>query len=207
MKVSREQMAQNRERILTEASRLFRAKGFAAVSVAEVMKAAGLTHGGFYGHFRSKDDLIAQAICQATDSQSEADGLAAFIDAYLSAPHRDHPEFGCPMAALAGLMRDQAPEVRAAMAGRLAEQIDRLAGAMPGDAPDERRRTAIGHWSAMVGALILARSVDDSVLADELLAETKAWIEDRGPDNKASARGKTHSGNRPMPTAKSPPAE
>lgn len=176
MKVSREQMLQNRNRILTEAGRLFREKGFDAVSVAEVMKAAGLTHGGFYGHFRSKDDLIAQAIGHAVGSDTATDDLGASIDAYLSTPHRDHPGLGCPMAALAGLMGDQAPEARTAMAQRLAQQIDRLAAATPGADGPERRRAAIGSWSAMVGALILARSIDDPVLSGELLAETRAWI-------------------------------
>lgn len=178
MKVSREQMAQNRSRILTEAARLFRDKGFEAVSVAEVMKAAGLTHGGFYGHFRSKDDLIAHAIEHATGSNSASDDTDDWIDSYLSAPHRDHPELGCPMAALAGLMRDRAPEARAAMAQKLSAQIASLTDAMPGADPAERRRAAIGSWSAMVGALILARAIDDPVLSDELLAETRAWIDE-----------------------------
>jgi len=178
MKVSREQMAKNRSRILTEAGRLFREKGFDAVSVAEVMKAAGLTHGGFYGHFRSKDDLIAHAIGSAVGSQSATADIGAWIDTYLSAPHRDHPERGCPMAALAGLMRQQAPEARASMAQVLAAQIDGFAETMPGAEVAERRRAAIGSWSAMVGALILARSIDDPALSDELLSETRAWIDD-----------------------------
>ena len=181
MKVSREQMTQNRGRILTEAARLFREKGFDAVSVAEVMKAAGLTHGGFYGHFRSKDDLIAHAIGHAEGSQSATGSIGAWIDSYLSAPHRDHPELGCPTAALAGLMRDQTPEVRAAMAQKLATQIESLSAAIPGADRAERRRAAVGSLSAMVGALILARSVDDPALSDELLAETRAWIGERSP--------------------------
>lgn len=177
MKVSREQMAQNRIRILTEAARLFREKGFAAVSVAEVMKAAGLTHGGFYGHFKSKDDLIAQAIGFASGTRSDTADLGAFIDAYLSILHSEHPELGCPMAALAGLMRDQAPEARAAMAERIGAQLNSIAEAMPGADGVSKRRAAIGSWAAMVGALILARSIDDPTLSSELLAETRAWID------------------------------
>lgn len=177
MKVSKEQMAQNRIRILTEAGRLFREKGFDAVSVAEVMKAAGLTHGGFYGHFKSKDDLIARAICHATGSQSVNGDIGAWIDTYLSEPHRDHAELGCPMAALAGFMRQQAPEAREAMSRVLAAQLDVLADAVPGTDAADRRRTAIGNWSAMVGALILARSIDDLALSKELLGETRAWID------------------------------
>lgn len=176
MKVSREQMAQNRSRILTEAGRLFREKGFDAVSVAEVMKAADLTHGGFYGHFRSKDDLIAHAIEHASGNNSALEDIEDWIDAYLSLPHRDHPEQGCPMAALAGLMRDRSPEARAAMARKLSTQIESLADVVPGTDPAERRRAAIGQWSAMVGALILARSVGDPALSGELLTETRAWI-------------------------------
>lgn len=179
MRVSREQMAQNRCRILTEAGRLFREKGFDVVSVAEVMKAAGLTHGGFYGHFRSKDDLVAQTIAHAIGSQSAPDDLSAWIDTYLSMPHRDHADLGCPMAALAGLMRQQSPEARSSMAQVLAVQIATLTDVTLGADAAERRRAAIGSWSAMVGALILARSIDDPALSRELLSETRAWIDDR----------------------------
>ena len=146
------------------------------------MKAAGLTHGGFYGHFRSKNDLIAQTIGYVDDRQSKvADDLGAWFDAYLSQLHRDHADLGCPTAALAGFLRNQAPESRAAMAHVLAAQIDSLAAAMPGLDASEARRAAIGSWSAMVGALILARSVDDPKLSDELLAETRAWLGDKKP--------------------------
>ncbi|GGB11517.1 TetR family transcriptional regulator [Brucella endophytica] len=183
MKVSQEQKAQNRSRILTEAGRLFREKGFDAVSVAEVMQAAGMTHGGFYGHFRSKDDLVAQTIAHAVGSQSATEDINAWIDTYLSEPHRDHPDLGCPMAALAGFMRQQAPEARASMAQVLASQIGTLAEIMPGEDPAKRRRAAIGSWSAMVGALILARSIDNPALSDELLSETRAWIDETKTPN------------------------
>lgn len=183
MKVSQEQKAQNRSRILTEAGRLFREKGFDAVSVAEVMKAAGMTHGGFYGHFQSKDDLVAQTIAHAVGSQSATEDISAWIDTYLSTPHRDHPDLGCPMAALAGYMRQQASEARASMAQVLAAQIATLTDMMPGSDPLMRRRAAIGSWSAMVGALILARSIDSPALSDELLSETRAWIDETKTPN------------------------
>jgi TetR/AcrR family transcriptional repressor of nem operon len=179
MKVSQEQKAQNRIRILTEAGRLFREKGFEAVSVTEVMKAAGMTHGGFYGHFHSKDDLVAQTIAHAIGSQSVIDDLGVWIDTYLSEPHREHPDLGCPMAALAGFMRQQAPEARASMAQVLASQIGTLTDVMPGIDSAKRRRAAIGSWSAMVGALILSRSIDAPALSAELLSETRAWIGER----------------------------
>src|SRR5438552_11909117 len=116
MKVSREQMAENRHRILDAASRLFREKGFDAVSVAEVMKAAGLTHGGFYGHFGSKDDLVAQTLAHvlAPDAGGAGD-LRAYLDAYLSPGHRDNAADGCPTAGLAADIRRQTAAARLAM--------------------------------------------------------------------------------------------
>ncbi len=108
MKVSREQMAENRRRILDAASRLFRDKGFDAVSVAEVMKAAGLTHGGFYGHFSSKDDLIAQTLAHVLAADSSGGGdLRAYLDAYLWPRHRDNCAGGCPTVGLAAAIRHQ----------------------------------------------------------------------------------------------------
>ncbi|WP_277980187.1 TetR/AcrR family transcriptional regulator [Sphingomonas phyllosphaerae] len=177
MRVSRDQMAMNRVRILTEASRLFRERGFDAVTVSEVMKAAGQTHGGFYSHFASKDDLVAQTVAFALDGEGETmPDLQGWIDVYLSPLHRDHAGEGCPTASLAGLMRQQTLEARAAMAKGLDAQIDRLARSLPVGNAVERRREAIGRWSAMVGALVMARAVDDPALADELLTSTRAWI-------------------------------
>ena len=177
MKVSREQMVENRRRILQEASRLFRDRGFAAVTVADVMKAAGQTHGGFYGHFASKDDLIAATIADtlAGESAGMAD-IDAWTDAYLSPLHRENPDQGCPMASLAGLMRHQTPEARAAMTHGLNAHIDRFARGLPGDGDAKRRQAAIGRWAAMVGAVVLSRAVDDTALSDEVLRETRAWI-------------------------------
>ncbi|MDX3927144.1 MAG: helix-turn-helix domain-containing protein [Shinella sp.] len=178
MKVSREQMAENRHRILDVASRLFRDKGFDAVSVAEVMKAAGLTHGGFYGHFGSKDDLVAQTIAHVLAADAGGGGdLRAYLDAYLSPTHRDNAADGCPTAGLAAAIRHQSPAARSAMTEGLRSQIDRISAALPEMSPADRRRAAIGSWVAMVGAVILARAIDDPTLSDELLEHTKAWID------------------------------
>ncbi|MFC3183226.1 TetR/AcrR family transcriptional regulator [Cypionkella sinensis] len=176
MKVTREQMAENRDRILTEAARLFRDKGFEAVSVAEVMKAAGLTHGGFYGHFASKDELIAQTVTHALADERDAGGFDAFLAAYLSPVHRDAPASGCPTAAFASDARRQTPEARAAMASGVTDQIARLAESLESEGVGDARGAAIGCWSAAVGAMILARAVDDPALSDDILAQTKAWI-------------------------------
>jgi TetR/AcrR family transcriptional repressor of nem operon len=178
MRVSRDQMQANRLRILDSASRLFREKGFEAVSVVEVMKAAGLTHGGFYGHFESKDDLIAQAIGHIFTAQEGGEGdLAASLAAYLSPQHRDDVGEGCPTAALVADIRRQTPAARLAMTEGFRSQIDRIAKAIAEPGRADARRQAIGAWAAMVGAVVIARAVDDPALSDEILDETRAWIE------------------------------
>jgi TetR/AcrR family transcriptional repressor of nem operon len=124
MKVSREQAAQNRERIIEAAAQLFRKRGFDGIGVADLMKEAGLTHGGFYGHFASKEDLIAEASARAlTDSvavwskladRASGDPLSAVAGAYLTSRHRDNPGAGCLLAALGPDVARQGPAVRRA---------------------------------------------------------------------------------------------
>ena len=178
MKVSREQMAENRRRILDAASSMFRDRGFDAVSVAEVMKAAGLTHGGFYGHFDSKDDLITQTLANALAADSVGGGdFRTYIDSYLTPRHRDNAARGCPTAALAAAIRHQTPAAHAAMTEGLRAQIDRIARSIPDKDPAEQRRIAIGSWAAMVGAIILARATNDPGLSDEILEQTRIWID------------------------------
>lgn len=183
MKVSRDQMQANRARILDEAGRLFREKGFDAVSVAEVMKSAGLTHGGFYGHFDSKDDLFAQSIAHVfnpiTTGPKQALDFSAFVESYLSPQHRRHASSGCPTAALAGDIRRQAEPAQAAMTEGVKSQLDRIASALTKRSPDQARRDAVGAWATLVGALILARAVADEDLADQILLDAKSWIDGR----------------------------
>jgi len=181
MKVSRQQVAENRCRILEAAGKLFRARGFESVTVAEVMKAAGLTHGGFYGYFTSKDDLIAQCLVHASGAvpPKEVD-LVQYAASYLSVDHCGDLAGGCLMAALGPETSRQGPEARAAMTAGLQRQIERLSKTAPGATAAKKRQAAIGNWSAMVGALILARISDDPKLAEEVLAQTKAWIASRG---------------------------
>jgi TetR/AcrR family transcriptional repressor of nem operon len=180
MKVSREQVAEHRRKILEAASRLFRGRGYDSVTVAEIMKAAGLTHGGFYGHFKSKDDLIAETLAHALADGSGAEvDLAAYAGSYLSPRHRADLAGGCPTAALAAETVRGTPEARAAMTDGLRRQIERFSRSAPGDNAAEKRQAAIGSWAAMVGAMILARLSDDPKLSDEMLAQTRAWIDGR----------------------------
>lgn len=177
MKVSREQMAENRRKILNAASRLFRAKGFEAVSIAEVMNAAGLTHGGFYGHFRSKDELIACALATACDFTPGRElDIDAFIRGYLSPRHRENVAGGCPLAGLTAETLRQTPEARAAITEGLREQIERMSSALHDKGVTDARQAAIGNLAALAGALVFARACDDPALSDELLEQTRAWI-------------------------------
>lgn len=187
MKVSREQVAEHRRKILEAAARLFCARGFEAVTVAEVMKAAGLTHGGFYGHFKSKDDLIAQTLAHVLAAQAVEGDLARYAAGYLTPRHRDDAAEGCPVAGLGAETIRQAPQARAAMTTGLREQIERLTNAAPGANAAEARQAAIGSWAAMVGGMILARLVDDPELSDEVLEQTRAWIDEKA----ARAEGST----------------
>jgi TetR/AcrR family transcriptional repressor of nem operon len=190
MKVSREQAALNRERIVEVAARLFRERGYEGIGVADLMKSAGLTHGGFYGHFKSKEDLFAEACARGVGESKErwragmvedpVQALNAITASYLSPAHRDAPGRGCTVAALgtdvARLGNAAGP--RRALAQGARTQIDMLAGLLARSAdtstetgePDaDIRQQAIARYAAMVGAVVLARAVDDPALSEEIL--------------------------------------
>ena len=179
MRVSREKAAAHRERIIEAASALFRAKGFDGIGVADIMKAADLTHGGFYGHFSSKDDLVAQSnkrtMARAAENWSKitaADAkepFRALLGHYLSPRHRDDPGHGCGFAALGNDVARSSKVVRKAFAEGLEPSLDILAAAIPGKSKAVRRRKALTAMAALVGALTLARAVEDTDLSDEML--------------------------------------
>lgn len=183
MKVTREQAQQNRERVVEAAARLFRERGFDGVGVAELMKSVGLTHGGFYGQFGSKEDLAAEA-CEwafgrSVERWKQAAGsnpgtaAQAIAGSYVSRRHVAHPGTGCAAAALGGDVARQGPKVRKAMAEGVEELVEVLAETMPERTHKARRRHALASFSAMVGAVVLARAVADHGLADEILDAVK----------------------------------
>jgi len=182
MKVSREKFAESRKRILEAAATLFRERGFDGICLADIMKAAGLTHGGFYGHFGSKEDLEAQALSlalarSATDwgqllDSAPARPLAALAGQYLSPYYRDNRGEGCSLAALGADTAREGERVRSAFTAGLEPPLALLSNAIPGRSKAERRRKAIATLSEMVGAMILARAVNDPALSDEILAAT-----------------------------------
>jgi TetR/AcrR family transcriptional repressor of nem operon len=185
MKVSREQAVENRNHIIDVAGRLFRERGLDGIGVANLMKAAGLTHGGFYGHFESKEDLEVQAcervlartseLWPAMAAKDPKAPLKGFLDDYLTAQHRDRRGEGCIYAALASdVTRQNSPALRRAFTTGLQPLIDTLVRIVPGRSRTARRQRALAYLSAMVGALILARAVDDAELSDEILAAARA---------------------------------
>jgi len=179
MKVSREQAAQHRERILDAAAQRFRERGFEGIGVADRMKEAGLTHGGFYGHFSSKEDLIAEASARALAQslarwgkmadRAKGDPLSALAGAYLTNRHRDNPGAGCLLAALGPDVSRQGQAVRRSVSGYVRSAVDLVAKLVPGKSKAARRQKAISTWSTLVGAMVIARAVDDPALSQEIL--------------------------------------
>lgn len=189
MRVSREKAAEHRDRIIDAAGALFRAKGFGGIGVAAIMKAADLTHGGFYGHFASKDDLVGEAsrriMARAAANWTKLveaapdNPYAALLEHYLSPRHRDDPGKGCAFAALGNDAARSGKIVRKAFAEGLAPLIDILAQSIPGKSipgkstPSKskaaRRRKAVAAMATLVGALTLARAVEGTPLSDEML--------------------------------------
>ena len=179
MKVSREQVVENRRRILDAAARLFRERGFENVTVAEVMSAAGLTHGGFYGHFDSKEALINAAMAHEQAARSDRpkpENPARYADGYLGREHRDNIGTSCPFSSLGTEVARGSPEVRHTLTHYLGRWIEQFTAASAGATPQERRQNAIAAVSTMVGGMMLARLVDDDPLSDEILAAARASI-------------------------------
>jgi TetR/AcrR family transcriptional regulator, transcriptional repressor for nem operon len=187
MKVSREEAAANRDRIVDVASRLFREKGFQGIGVADLMKAAGLTHGGFYGHFQSKDQLAEEASGRAAARSSRHwvdiaekagdDAFAAIVRSYLSEERLAGP--GCIFAALGSDAARQSKSIRRVFSEGLEALMGILAEVMSGRSKVEKRRRSIAAFSEMVGALVLARSVADPALAKEILQTVSADLTGR----------------------------
>ena len=177
MRVSRDEAAENRERIVDTASRLFREKGFDGVGLDAIMKGAGLTHGGFYGHFESKDDLAAEAVTRALDrsmeKQSRFTDLDDLASDYLSERHRANRADGCAIVALGGEMVRQGEDIRRGVTAHVRAQLDRFARLLRHGTAASRRKRAITTLAGMIGALTLARAVDDQSLSNEILAAAR----------------------------------
>ena len=197
MRVSREKALENRERIVETAARLLRQHGFDGIGVADMMNAAGLTHGGLYSNFASKDDLAVKAsehaiagtkaLLKNALAQEPRDPLRALIERYVSSSHRDDPGSGCILPALAAdAARRDDPALRAVFFTAIQfylDQIVKLSSAPP-RATGSRHPAAI--LSEMVGAVILSRVIADNLLADSLMSAVVADIVGPSPENKST---------------------
>lgn len=185
MKVTKAQSQENRARIVETASELFRERGYDGVGVADLMAAAGLTHGGFYKHFRSKADLMAEAAgygISRTARQTAGVDIPDFIKRYVSREHRDGRGSGCTMAALCGDAARQSEPIKATFANGIERVLATLEreGAQLGAANQlEAREKAINLFAHVLGAVVLSRACpDDSPLADEVLEVCRTEILD-----------------------------
>jgi TetR/AcrR family transcriptional repressor of nem operon len=180
MKVSKDQVAENRRNVLQSAARLFRERGLDAVTLDDVMKEAGLTRGAFYGHFKSKNDLVAQAMAYAVKPTEglENQTFADYVASYLSASHRDDRAEGCAFASLASEVTRQPQAARHEMTEGLKQTINLMTANAPGSTPSGRRLAAIAAISSIMGGLILARMSDDPAFSDEILdANVRALVD------------------------------
>jgi TetR/AcrR family transcriptional regulator, transcriptional repressor for nem operon len=177
MRVGREKAAENRERIVETASRLFREKGVDGIGIDTIMNSAGLTHGGFYGHFASKDDLVVEAVTRAlersAETQSDYTTLSDLVAGYLSEGHVTDRAGGCAIAALGGDLARQGDGARRGLTAYVRAQLERFTRLLKNGPKARRRRRAIATLAGMIGALTLARAVDDPALAREILAAAR----------------------------------
>lgn len=177
---------ETRKKVVKAAAAAVRAKGPDGVSVAQIMADAGLTHGGFYAHFASKETLVAAALNEAFDASarrfsrlttglSADDALRLFVDAYVSMEHRNHPERGCPIAGLSSDLPRQGRAVREAYEGGVRRLIARLEGWLP----LARRPQAASLLAEMAGAVALSRAMSALPDAERLLADARASLKHR----------------------------
>jgi TetR/AcrR family transcriptional repressor of nem operon len=193
MKLTREQTEKNRTAILETAQRLFRERGFEGVGVADLMREAGFTHGGFYNHFSSKEALAMEACQEALGKANAAfaDSLEhgkgnpwrRYVVEYLSREHRDDPGCGCTLGALSADAARQGPELQSSFAEAIEQVIGILANhfrkTAPGEPRAQARATAVHQFSELIGALVLSRAVSgaDPRLSEEILSTNRRRLE------------------------------
>ena len=202
-RVSRAEAESHREQITEASSRLFRERGIKGVSVADLMGAAGLTHGGFYGHFESKDALAGVAVARAFEQSAErwgkrvasrpdaASGRALIVEKFLEAQNLRNVGLGCPSVSLAtDVAREpEAAPIRTAYLDGLESLVQILASVEPGPDAAARRSAALADYATMAGALMLARATEGAPLSAEILAAARARL--APAPARATARNKT----------------
>jgi TetR/AcrR family transcriptional regulator, transcriptional repressor for nem operon len=177
MGYSQREKAATHERIVRVAAKRFRELGLDGIGVADVMKEAGVTVGGFYKHFQSRDELVVEALATAFHDldrwEEHADTLTALLESYLSEAHRDAPGTGCALGAFVGDMSRASRSARAVYTARLKRSLAFASGLVPADGTADQRGRAILMISAMLGAINLSRAVSDPKLSREVLTQTR----------------------------------
>jgi TetR/AcrR family transcriptional repressor of nem operon len=184
MRYSREHKQETHDRIVKKASVRLREKGAHGIGVADLMKEAGLTHGGFYAHFDSREALVIEAFAYAMDRSMDhwrkltgeavpEKRLALVMESYLSALHRDNPGHGCSIPALGAEIARESPKTRKAFAGKLDEMIEMMTDYIPNLPRKAARKQAIATLATMAGTMLLARIAGSSELSDEVLKAGK----------------------------------
>jgi TetR/AcrR family transcriptional repressor of nem operon len=190
MRVTKQQQQKNRTGLVKAAARLLRKRGVGGIGVDALAKAAGVTHGAVYSQFAGKDELAAAAIAhslQETSARWRTAALAAgprgsaeyfneLVRHYVSRAHRDHPAEGCAVAALAADARHHGPKVRHALSDHIAALADKLSHSLAGASDDERQKAALAAMTTMVGAIVLARGVEDPILSDRILLTARQTL-------------------------------
>jgi TetR/AcrR family transcriptional regulator, transcriptional repressor for nem operon len=180
MRYSKEHKQETHARIVKKASVRLREKGAHGIGVADLMKDAGLTHGGFYAHFDSREALVIEAFAYAMDRSTERwrklaettppeKRMATIVESYLTPLHRDDPGHGCAVTALGAEIARESPRTRKAFAAKLEQMVDMLAEQLPDVPRKAARKQALATLSTMVGTLVLARIAGSGELSDEIL--------------------------------------
>jgi TetR/AcrR family transcriptional regulator, transcriptional repressor for nem operon len=180
MRYSREHKVQTHARIVKKASVKLREKGAHGIGVADLMKDAGLTHGGFYAHFNSREALVIEAFTHAMDRSTEhwrkvaeqtppEKRLSKIVNTYLAPTHRDDPGHGCAVPALAAEIARESPKTRRVFSGRMEQMIDMLADQIHGLPRKAARKQAMAALATMMGSLVMARIAGSGEFSDEIL--------------------------------------
>src|SRR5206468_1944292 len=199
MRYSKEHKQEAHARIVKKASVRLREKGAHGIGVADLMKEAGLTHGGFYAHFDSREALVIEAFGYAMDRSTERwrklaeqtapdKRLAAIVEAYLTPAHRDDPGHGCAVPTLGAEIARESPKTRKAFAARLEQMIDMLADQIPELPRRTARKQAMASLATMMGTLVLARIAGSGEFSDEILDSGRDAVRQRAASTKTGAK-------------------
>jgi len=199
MRYSREHKLETHARIVKKASVRLREKGAHGIGVADLMKDAGLTHGGFYAHFDSREALVIEAFAHAMDRGTEhwrrlaertppEKRLATIVDSYLTTLHRDDPGHGCAIPTLGAEIARESPKTRKAFAAKLEQMIEMLADQIPQVPRKAARKQAMAGIATMMGTLVLSRIAGNGEFSDEILGAGRDAVLARASQPKPVAR-------------------